>query len=129
MKGISAVIATIMMLVITIALAGMAYMFISQSFTSQTGRVVEIDSGATYCSGTAIDVWIKNIGTADFTADKVNIYKQGGTPTTCGSGTVTAGGVAFNCTNSITGLVGANTIVVSGASGGPTNTVRGTVYC
>ena len=132
MKGVSAVIATIMMLAITIALAGMAYMFISGSFTAQTGKLVEIDAGATYCSGNTVYMYIKDIGTTDFTADKVNIFKQGQNPAACSStaDNVRAGGASVNCTSYTTGIsAGANTMVVSGASGGPTNTVRATVYC
>jgi len=130
MKGVSAVIATIMMLVITIALAGMAYMFISASFSAQTGKIVQIDEGATYCSGTSIYIYIKNIGTTDFMAADVNILKQGQPAAPCAaSGTVTAGGMAVAC-NAYTGTPGSNTMVVTAnKAAGPSNTVRATVYC
>ena len=130
-KGVSAVIATILMLMITIALAGMAYMYISGIFTAKTGIVIEIDETATSCSGTTITVYVRNMGTISTTADKVTISgtKPDGsaiTSTTCGASTttLTAGGAAVACAT-VTGGAGTNTIVVSG----PTNTVRGTVYC
>jgi flagellin-like protein len=131
MKGVSAVIATILMLMITIAIAGMAYMYISGIFTAKTGVVIEMDETATSCSGTTITVYVRNIGTISTTADKISVSgtMPDGTAissTACGAGTdnVEAGGAAFACT-AVTGGQGSNSIVVSG----PTNTVRGPVYC
>jgi flagellin-like protein len=46
MKGVSAVIATILMLMIVIALAGMAYMYLIGMFTSRTGKTIDVtDAG------------------------------------------------------------------------------------
>jgi len=46
MKGVSAVIATILMLMIVIALAGMAYMYMIGMFTTRTARTIDIsDAG------------------------------------------------------------------------------------
>jgi flagellin-like protein len=42
MKGVSTVIATVLMLVITIALAGMAYTIMSGWLTAQTSKAIEV---------------------------------------------------------------------------------------
>jgi len=67
MKGVSAVIATILMLVITIALAGVAWMFLSGMLTSRIAVVLEV-SGDPYCQAgattNAITIWIVNRGTS-----------------------------------------------------------------
>jgi flagellin-like protein len=64
MKGISAVIATILMLLITLTLAGVAYMFISGTFTSQM-QGIEITYSS--CSNNVASFLIKNIGTTNIT--------------------------------------------------------------
>jgi len=60
MKGISTVIATILMLVITIALAGTAIMYMRGTFTTQTQGIQVIDA---YCSGSTVYAIVKNMGT------------------------------------------------------------------
>ena len=71
MKGVSAIIATILMLVITIALAGLAYSYMSGILTSRTAVVLTIDASATQCSGDMITVFVRNDGTTNAT---VNAY-------------------------------------------------------
>jgi len=61
MKGISAVIATILMLVITIALAGTAYLYISGIFTVQT-QAIEVSDSFCDASGN-VSMSIRNDGT------------------------------------------------------------------
>lgn len=65
MKGMSAVIATILMLMITIALAGTAYMYISGTFTSKTQG---IDIADYFCASGTVNLMMKNIGTINVTA-------------------------------------------------------------
>ena len=61
MKGISTVIATILMLMITIGLAGTAYLYISGAFTQQTQGIELVDE---FCSGgTSAVITFKNSGT------------------------------------------------------------------
>lgn len=62
MKGISTVIATILMLMITIALAGTAYLYISGTFTQQTAVVLEFTEAT--CTGDPIVPTVQNSGTA-----------------------------------------------------------------
>jgi len=60
MKGVSTVIATILMLIITIALAGMAYMYIAGVFTATVQGIEVIDA---YCDRGIVTITIRNIGT------------------------------------------------------------------
>lgn len=61
MKGISEVIATILMLMITLALAGTAYLFISSAFTQQTQGIEITDA---FCvKGVNATIIIRNVGT------------------------------------------------------------------
>ncbi len=65
MKGISTVVATILMLMITIALAGTAYMYISGAF-SRTTQGIEVEDYFCVSPGT-VNFAISNIGTANIT--------------------------------------------------------------
>jgi len=139
MKGISAVIATILMLMITIAMAGVAYMYISGIFTQQTGTITDIDESATSCTGGTITVYVRNSGTIAFDMSKISLSgtKSDGTGALGGGGLcrpiavplnapLSAGGGALACTALLTGATnGNNRIVVSG----PSNTATGSVYC
>ena len=64
MKGVSTVIATILMLMITIALAGTAYLYISGSFSTQLQGLEVTDS---FCTGvgpaSAVTIKVRNLGT------------------------------------------------------------------
>jgi len=60
LKGISAIIATLLILVITLGLAGLAYTYISAIFTTRTATLSLIDS---YCYGSEAHAVIKNEGT------------------------------------------------------------------
>lgn len=73
MKGVSAVIATILMLIITIALAGMAYMYIMGYFGGVTSGIELADS---YCSAGVVNIKIKNIGTTDIGTGAIEIYRS-----------------------------------------------------
>jgi len=62
MKGVSAVIATILMLMIVIALAGMAYMYLIGMFTSRTSKTIDITDAGCYPTQTpGYYVSIKNL--------------------------------------------------------------------
>lgn len=69
MKGISTVIATILMLMITIALAGTAYLYISGAFTQQTQGLELID---VFCTGgNAVTLSVRNLGTDSISANTI----------------------------------------------------------
>ena len=133
-KGVSAVIATILMLMITIAMAGLAYGFISGAFTQKTGVVIEIDETGTSCSGVTITVNVRNTGTMATNTNKVTLSGTDSTGTSITGGDcdtlaakqdLYAGAGAKKCGKTLTGTAGTNTVVASG----PSNTVSGTVYC
>ena len=62
MKGVSAVIATILMLMITIGLAAVAASYFFGWFTGQTAVVLSVDDAE--CNG-GYTVWVRNDGTQD----------------------------------------------------------------
>ncbi|MEM5829443.1 MAG: archaellin/type IV pilin N-terminal domain-containing protein [Candidatus Aenigmatarchaeota archaeon] len=59
-KGVSTVIATLLMLLISIALAGVAYSYFSSLVVTGTQGIELVDN---YCNGTHAFIVIKNIGT------------------------------------------------------------------
>jgi len=122
-KGISAVIATILMLMITIALAGLAYMYISGIFTARTATAISLAS--IDCTDLDIYALVKNDGTASINLVDIDIYVDGGSANNCAaSGTVAAGRVA---TCAVIANVGAGTHSVRIV--GPSNAITGSVYC
>jgi flagellin-like protein len=73
MKGISTIIATILLLIITIALAGTAYMFISGMLTSKISKTISIMSGS--CNATNyITLVISNDGTDTIKETDLKIF-------------------------------------------------------
>jgi len=101
MKGISTVIATILMLMITIALAGTAYIYISGAFTREIQGIEVVDA---FCTGTLIaNVSFRNLGTTDITFVNGDCTPVTGSPATCGSISVTrtsgVGTVSFDGIN------------------------------
>jgi len=107
MKGISDVIAMLLMLVITVGLVGFSYAYIMGVFTSKTAIVLSQDglgmcqSGETFSS---ITFWIRNDGST--TATGLTATGVPGNPSTISActfepNTIPAGGVAtVNCTRS-----------------------------
>jgi len=73
MKGISTIIATILMLIITIALAGTAYMFISGMLMSRISKTVSI-MGASCNATYHITLIISNDGTDLIKENELKIF-------------------------------------------------------
>jgi FlaG/FlaF family flagellin (archaellin) len=129
MKGITTVVATLLMLIITIALAGLAYTYISGVMTARTAIVLGIDRTDCDPATNNITVTIRNDGTApiDLSAITISGTMANGTAIdlkTCGTGTLDAGSTE-TCTTPVTGSDGTNTIRVSGGGSSAT----GTAYC
>ena len=90
MRGITPVISVILLLIITVAIMGLAYGFISGFFGTVTGKAA-IVSGQSSCSSGAVNIYIRNAGTgpisisADGTGvlngDATVIRTSGGIPT------------------------------------------------
>ena len=106
MKGVSTVVATILMLMITIALAGMAYMYISGMFTTQTQGIEVVDA---YCTAGTVTMVIRNIGTVAITSLTCSQTAPSGD--TCSfSGVNIASGATQTFTDTCTGTGGRNCI-------------------
>jgi len=94
MKGISEIIATILMLVIVIALGGTAYLYISGTFTRETQVLEFVDS---FCNdGKEARILFRNLGTSNITfvaggttGTFGDCVPATGSPATCGSISVT----------------------------------------
>jgi flagellin-like protein len=73
MKGVSAVIATILMLMITVAMAGMAYMYIQGMFKTGTQAISLLDA---YCiTGGNATFHIRNDGTDNLSPAALTVVK------------------------------------------------------
>ena len=125
MKGVSAVIAIILMLMITIALAGMAYTYMSGVFTAKTAVVLTITDAE--CKSTGVRVWVRNDGTVSSGAVTVTVTTSAGGTITC---TIAAPGLApgaeSSCpAGSASPGQGYRTITATAGSA----RARGSVYC
>ncbi len=89
MKGVSAVIATILMLMITIAIAGMAYMYISGIFTTRTQGIEIADY---YCTAGTVTLRIRNIGTVAISTGGISWVQTAPSVDTTTSGTAPSSG-------------------------------------
>jgi len=82
MKGVSDIIATILMLIITIGLAGTAYVYISGIMTARTAITLSVQ--AVTCTGSdpgdSFTVVVLNDGTTDVAAGTISISVGGGDP-------------------------------------------------
>jgi len=130
MKGISTVVATILMLMITIALAGVAYMYINGVFTTQTAVNLGINA-MTFCNTTHITATVENTGTSLSGAVTVTAYSSGGAI------------ISSSCLPAITGIasgsvgtcaIARGTFTGSGyyaasAVSGASSTPRTPIYC
>ena len=85
MKGISEIIATILMLMITLAISGTAYIFISGAFTQQTQGLEVVDAFCQDGSPDVVNLIMRNLGTSStptsgFTITQTNPVDDDGVP-------------------------------------------------
>jgi flagellin-like protein len=118
MKGISAVIAVLLLLVITLGLVGLAYGYISGVFTAKTAVVLSIEDAE--CTVSDITVWVTNDGTTTSGSVDVNVTDDG----SC-SITSIAGGGTESCSTGAGAGAGYHTVKAR-TSG---STASGQVYC
>lgn len=117
MKGISAIIATVLLLLITIALAGTAYVFITGLISPKVESTIELMSAT--CTGNSITIVISNLGTQPVTLEYDADFLVDGTPTACGAADLTISGKdAGVC--SITSTAGVHTVIILGPANSPT---------
>jgi len=70
MKGVTPIVAIIILLLITIALAGAAYTYLSQYFTGLTGKVLQLQDflcTSNEANNRSVSITFKNIGTQTVT--------------------------------------------------------------
>lgn len=119
-KGISAIIATILLLLITIALAASVYVYMSGMIGSRISKTISVLDAS--CSETDITLVISNDGTNEIKDGEVKIFVNNvqvtGSP---------VGAILPHETNvtTVTGSPGSNSVLVLS----PSNPVRQTVFC
>jgi len=128
MKGISAVIATILMLMITVAMVGVAYMYISGMLTGSISHSINLAS-ATCNAGASSYVTVRNLDPNEdlFTTD-LTVFLDGAIATVGWStNPIPAKGTTMGTiTNPLGPGIGTTTII---KVAGPSNSGELTVYC
>ncbi|MBD3156148.1 MAG: hypothetical protein GF368_05900 [Candidatus Aenigmarchaeota archaeon] len=128
-KGVSAIIATIILLMITIALAGTAYIYMSGMIGGRTNKAISLLDAS--CSGTTITLVVSNDGTVDIdgvigggdTESDLRVFVDNTQDTEFNFGTIEPHQTGVS--SDFTGNSGANTVLVVS----PSNSVRQVVYC
>jgi FlaG/FlaF family flagellin (archaellin) len=132
-KGISTIIAVILLLIITIALSGTAYMFISNLMGSRMEKVVALLDAT--CNNNALLIVLRNDGTKQITGNDLKILVNNVDRTLCYQNLVTINpGTSIASSN--TTAAGCPVGTMGGLSGStgllivsPSNSVRVTVWC
>ncbi len=76
MKGISEIIATILMLMITIGVSGTAYLFINNIFTQQSQGIEVLDAYCAHIGGiTNSTILIRNAGTGSINTSAITVVQ------------------------------------------------------
>ena len=124
MKGVSEIIGTILMLIITIGLAGTAYVYISGLLTGKTEKTISVLDAS--CDGTDITLVIANDGTTTIGMDEITVYINNQINPTVLTNPLTP--------RNTTVLTGLNTGLNAGESNtvliiSPSNSVRQSVWC
>lgn len=135
-KGITPIISIIILLLITIALAGVAYTFLMGQMYTRISGSFDIPSGGAYCTNGLITVQVVNTGSATLIADPVLLNSDfilvqiNGLDFTSDVNAISIapgeGGILLsghNCGGNC--LVGANTIDISTQQAA----IHETVYC
>jgi len=127
-KGITPIIAVIILLLITVALAGLAWAFLSGYFTGLTGKTIAVVDYSCI-GGTTAQVIIRNSGTQSITLSAGCAAAGGvsGTTATCGDITITkTTGAAMNGQLSSAGPLATsqNVILTDACASGTTCTYR-----
>ncbi len=126
MKGISPVIATLLLLVITLGLIGMAYGYISGIFTAKTGKSIDEITGSASCTiGGAASWTVKNIGSTAIVAGDLSLTVISGCtidPDVSATTITTLGITTIDATGCSSGLVKYKLI-------GPSNAIDLEVMC
>lgn len=76
MKGITPVIALVMLMLITVGMVGIAYSWFSGLLATQTEKGISIPPGGSYCAGGKVNILIQNNGATSNLADTDIIIAQ-----------------------------------------------------
>lgn len=113
-KGVSAVIATLLMLIITIGLAGLAYTYMSGIITGTAAKTIRLSGAVCDADTNTVTVIIKNLDTTNsIAAGEVSVFIDGTTI----SGTVPsipAGGQVTHSGTSTAATSGTHTVRILG---------------
>jgi FlaG/FlaF family flagellin (archaellin) len=127
MKGVSTILATLLMIIITVALGGVIYAYLSGAIESEQAVVLNVDN--IECAGNTITLEVRNQGTSPSGAITASVRDPSGATiaATCNPAisTINAGGTA-TCTITKTGPAGNYRVTLSAASG---KSIRPTVFC
>lgn len=85
MKGITPIISIIVLLLITVSLAGAAYVFLTGYQTSLTGKTIQVSNPGACAGGTTASITVTNQGTLPITLGACTVS---GASATCGEITV-----------------------------------------
>jgi hypothetical protein len=126
MKGISTIIASIIMVVITIGLISVAYLYMSGLIGGTTAQNIALLDA--YCDSNSKIVYtlIKNDGTANIPYNRITFYIDGASKDPnleCKGSWILTAGNATNCNITATASMHQLRIV------GPSNSVGGSVDC
>ena len=76
MKGITPVIALVMLMLITVGMVGIAYAWFSGLLVTQTEKGISIPPGGAFCAGGKVSVLIQNNGATSILTDADIIISQ-----------------------------------------------------
>jgi flagellin-like protein len=85
MKGITPIISIIVLLLITVSLAGAAYVFLGGYMTGLTGKSIQVSNPGACAGGTSAVITVTNLGSLPITLGACTIS---GSTATCGDITV-----------------------------------------
>ena len=77
-KGITPIISIIVLLLITVALAGAAWTYLSGFMETYTEKSFLVISGSMYCTSNTIYMTLKNMGATDLTSDNFIVMNTDG---------------------------------------------------
>lgn len=88
MKGITPIISIIVLLLITVSLAGAAYVFLGGYMTAYTGKAIQVSNPGLCIAGTTAFITVTNMGTQPITGLDACTALGGETSLDCGDLTV-----------------------------------------
>lgn len=78
MKAITPVISLVMLLLITVGIVGLSWVWFSGLFSSQTKKFISIPAGGGYCSGGDIKIYLLNNGNSPLTSSDIIVAQVDG---------------------------------------------------